>query len=392
MFRLHTWLGLHLSIVFAILFLSGLLLLFSPELKFWRQSELWIAPLPASAETVSVGTIYDSVQATRPDAKINKITSQPRPWFGRQVYGKGFIAHVSPYDGAYLGEFHKKKAILRDIVRKTHDSLLVPIFSVQVLVNALSLVLIGTVVAGLITYRRFWRGYFRGPTEGADARARQGALHRLVAVWVAPFLLISALSSAVFFLNAVGWKAVPPPPPTVASRASALPDGFSGADLDRLVATCTQALPSFAERGVTLPKSASDPLRIDGTDTDRTGLFGATSCFADPSTGAIAGITHAADGNAMVRIKALAIALHFGTWGGFTSLGLWLIFAAGSLYLIWSGLRVFAARTLAQRSGTEPDLAGRSTLALVVDGLGMFKWAYLGLFVVLLAMLVRMIL
>ena len=384
-FRLHTWLGLHFCLVLGVIFFTGVLLLYSPELTFARHHALWISPQSASEEqTVTVGRIYDTVAQERPGSTINMVASQARPWFGRPAYGwdqrGGFTAYVSPYSGAFIGYFNKGRLPLRDLVRKLHDSLLVPFYSMQIVVNALSFVGLTLVITGLITYRRFWKGFLRLPQKGADRRARSGALHRVTAVWVAPFLLASMIGSAVFFFNSVGLKAVPGAAPAVVSeRAERLPDGFNGAALDEMLAGCRAELPTFVEKVTQLPGTNAELVRFNGYDTAVGSVFGAATCYADPANRQVAGIVRAADGNWMVQIKALAIAVHFGTWAGWYSIALWTVFGAGSVYLALTGARVFAARIIAQRGHESGGVRRSNTLAIVVDGLGIFKWAYFAL-------------
>lgn len=392
-FKVHTWLGLHLCLILGVIFLSGALLLFSPELKMYRSSDLWVAPDGATQSQVSAGQIYDAVADAYPGARINIIASQPRAWFGRPVYinanGKALIAHVDPYSGEVLGHQVQRKVTLRDAIRRLHDSLLVPFYTFHIAVNALALVVLVLVVTGLISYRRFWKGWFRRAPAGADLRAKRGAQHRLVALWVAPFLLVSSLSAVVFLMNAVGVKAVSGDAPPVAERVERLPQTFDGAALDAIEQACRAAAPGFVEQGVTLPKNEKKPLRLNGYDTNVGSIFGTVACFADPVSGAVTGIVRASDGNWMTPLKALAVAVHYGTWGGWVSIALWTLFGIGSTYLALTGARVYAARILAERGRAEPALQNRGALYLVIQGLGPFKWAYALLVVGVLALLIR---
>jgi len=138
-FRLHTWIGLHLCIALGLIFSSGTLLMFSAELTNIRQPSLWISP---ADKTLSVGELYDTTRASFPDNAIDTIGSQPRTWFGRPFYLRDkagpSIAHLNPYTGEVVGLQSRSKRSLRNLIRKLHDSLLVPINLVHVLVNGLS--------------------------------------------------------------------------------------------------------------------------------------------------------------------------------------------------------------------------------------------------------------
>lgn len=378
-FRLHTWVGLHLCIALGLIFFSGTLLMFSAELTNITQPSLWISP---AAKTVSVGELYDSTRTTFPDNAIDTIGSQPRTWFGRPFYLRDkagpSIAHLNPYNGEIVGLQSRGKRSPRNLIRKLHDSLLVPINLVHILVNGLSFAVLFLVISGLITYRRFWTGFFKKTPHNANRLVRESSRHRKFAVWVAPFLIISTLASSIFFLNAIGFKSQDGPAPVLENpRSQILQQNFNGTRLNALVTACTNDVPGFKERTIKFPKSNSELLRINGYDSAIGEIFGAMSCHTNPDTLKVAGIVRASDGNLMTQIKALAIAVHFGTIAGWLSIGLWAVFGAASTYLAISGAKVFAARTVVKSRQTKKDLTSTGTFALIIQGLGFFKWLYL---------------
>ena len=68
-FRLHTWLGLHISVFMAFLFLTGTLLVVMPELEVAGHPGAF-SLLPTEQRTATMGQIYDSVTATYPDTGV----------------------------------------------------------------------------------------------------------------------------------------------------------------------------------------------------------------------------------------------------------------------------------------------------------------------------------
>ena len=390
-FRIHTWIGLHLCIALGLIFFTGTLLMFSPELKTFTQPSLWISQ---SGNSVTVGQLYDTTRSNFPERRIDSIGSQPRPWLGRPVYFTGkhgsAIAHVNPYSGEVIGLQKQGKINLRNIIRKLHDSLLVPINIVHVLVNALSFVVLILVFTGLVTYRKFWTGFFKPISKDAKGLPRQSALHRRIAIWAAPFLIVSTLASSVFFLNAIGFKARPASPPEVSDAGSpTLPQDFDGDQLDALLASCKKELPGLVESGVKFPKPKQPLIVINGYDNTVGKIFGGVTCYAKASTGTVAGIVRASDGNRMTQLKSLAVAVHYGSFGGWFSIVLWALFGAASTYVAISGARVFAARRIAKASTSGTVNENRSTVSLLVQGLGYFKWLYLVWLLGALALLIR---
>ena len=368
-----------MCIALGVVFASGTLLMFSPELKHFRHSELWIAP---SDTRVTVGQIFDSTLAEFPASKIESIGSQPRRWFGRPVYLTGesgaITAHLSPYTAEVLGTQRIGKLNLRNLLRKLHDSFLVPVQGIQVLVNTLSLVVLGLVITGLLVYRKFWKGFFKKPPANASQLVQHSYLHRRLAVWAAPFLIVSTLASTIFLLNAIGFKAKAGPSPTVTTpRPTALPDEFNGEALDALVSACKAVSPGFTETGIRIPNSGNAWVRIIGHDENRGEIFGAASCFTNPQTGMVEGFVKASEGNLMTQIKALAVAMHFGTFAGWFSIILWTIFGTVSTSVAISGAKLYATRVVAKASSAHSPPTSQSTLPLLIKGLGLFRWIYL---------------
>lgn len=391
MFRVHRWVGLHCCLVLGLIFGSGTLLLFSPELSNLGRPDLWTSLDRANAQEATPGQIYDAILAEQQGGRIAIIASGSRPWFGRPVYGVGpnggFTAHVHTQTADIIG--YGGKSLFRDVVRKTHDSLLVPFSKASLAVNALSFVVLMLVVTGLITYRRFWKGYFRRPHTTDDSRVRRGAWHRLTGIWIAPFLIASTLGSSVFFANDLGWKvSIPNPQNLPEPRDASVPVGFDGVELDKLISSCKKQLPTFKDAVVYMPEKTVSAVVIHGYDTDVGSIFGNARCFADPYTGAVLSFVKASDGNVMAILSPLAVAVHYGTWAGWTSLVLWLIGGVGSLFLALTGAQIYASRIQRERAASGL-ITPTGTLPLLIKGLGVFKWGYLILILGMCAMVAK---
>jgi uncharacterized iron-regulated membrane protein len=385
LFRLHALVGLNLSLLFALSFVTGTLLLFSPELILAGRPDLWLARLTPS-EQHSFGAAYDDILKADPDTSVFIMRRSERPWFGDIAYvkdarGRPRMVWTDPADGKVLGSGGAGLAAARNAIREIHVNFLTRWKPVEVAVTALSVVLFAMVVTGLVTYRRFWRGMFRWPAPGGDARQRMGMWHRLVAVRVWPFLLIASLPGMVFLLDHVGMSARYPPPGDLAERAWRLPDGFGGSDLDRLVAAAEAAVPGLVATQITLPGLPRDPFVVAGHIAGRGAMFGPAEVQFDPATTEIVARSVPGTGNVMARIMPVAIGLHYGNWGGFVSLIAWVIFGLGAVTLSITGMRVFAARLRPAR--TDLPVSG---LRVFLDGLGPVKWAYAALAVAMAAM------
>lgn len=378
-FRIHTWLGLHICIVLGAVFLSGTLIMLSPELTVLGRGHLYIKPPAADAPRASLGTVYDNAVAAFPGGVVGLIEPAPRPWIGIPVYAsdadnRRMAAWMHPVDGSLVGMKPVNRLDIRNIVRTMHDSLLVSVRPAEIAVNSLSLVLLTMVVTGLITYRRFWKGLFRRPAPGTDARTWNGVWHRTVAVWLVPFLLIMVVTSLVFLAEGLGVKPRNPEPAPMAERDWRLPEGFDGAALDEIVAIARDAVPGLEPEAAGLPFTRRNPFSVRGYVDGSPKLLGPVNVIIDPATKEVLGINGQTDGNTMSILMILASALHFGKFGGLWTVALWFVFGLASTFLLFTGARIYALRTIRERGA---DTVPRGTFRILWQGLGIFRWAYL---------------
>ncbi len=374
-FRTHTLVGLHISIFMAFLFLTGTILVAGLELQLATQPKVWTTA-PLAERTASFGTLYDAVLAEYPEATVSVVEKRPRPWLASQIVARTATNETlsfwaDPADGTLLGASFMHG--LHDFLREMHDNLLLKKQPAFLLVTSMSIVLLAMIVSGLVTYRRFWRGFLRRPQGAAGTRGWLGGAHRLAAVWVVPMLIVTALTGFVFFLDGLGIRGTEPEPARAAERAALLPEGFDGATLDRADAAARAAMPGFQPRFAVLPGWRGGGIEFYGDHADSLISMGKHRVAVDPATMDILGAFVPSDITGMARIRPIVTMLHYGTWGGAVSRGLWIVFGLGAFGLALSGMLIFAARQPAAQAGN----AG--PLRRVWRGLGITRWAYLAL-------------
>ncbi len=191
-FKLHAWLGLHVFAVMALLFLTGTVLVFVYQVEAALVgSERLPVPRPME-ERASFGTLYETTRAYAPDAVVVEITRSESPWIADRarifVPGGGF--RYLWFGGE--GETVSREASTTDLQRVVHDihaSFLTGHMTGGIAVGLFSILLGGFLISGLVSYRRFWRGFLRLPPRHLGPRAWWGGLHRLLALWLSPFYL-----------------------------------------------------------------------------------------------------------------------------------------------------------------------------------------------------------
>ena len=374
-FRAHAWIGLHLSLFLAFLFLTGTFLVAGLELQLVGQPQVWNSS-PASERTATFGQLYDAFNDEYPLAAVSVIERQPRPWLGSQIVARmpwketvSFWA--DPIDGTLVGASSIKG--LHDFLRELHDNLLLKKQPAFLLVTSMSFVLLGMIVTGLINYRRFWKGLFRLPPKQSTRRIWLGSVHRLAAVWAVPMLFIMALTSFVFFLDGLGVRGSEPKPARATERSAALPDGFDGATIDKAEAVARGALPGFQPRFVVLPGWPAGGIEFFGEHADALTSLGIYRVAVDPANFEVLGAFEPSDIRGIARIRPIVTMLHYGTWGHAFSRVLWILFGLAAFGIALTGVLIFAAR----RSPLPAQTTMRGSLRRVWRGLGIMRWVYL---------------
>ncbi|WP_171236731.1 PepSY domain-containing protein [Ruegeria sp. HKCCA6837] len=372
LFKFHTWLGLHLSLFFTFMFLTGTLLVAGFELESVGRSGIWTT-MAKEERTASFGMTYDGIKEAHPESGIFLIIKRPTPWFVDRAFGRaGWGERMSFWTDPVTGTVVEATRPLgfRDILRALHDTLLTEQRVVFMLICATSAVLLFQIISGLITYRRFWRGFFRWPSGSGGLRSWSGGAHRLTAVWTAPLLILIAVTSLYFLLGSLGIESAQPQPEPPTPRDSALPANFNSALIDQAEARARAALPGFEPSIMFLPGKKTDSLRFSGPVDGYSGFFGSGSVSIDPVTLEVLGAFTPDDIHGYASWKPLMSMLHFGTWGGGFSMALWIVLGLLATGLAFTGALIFAARQA-------PDRAHRGPLRKIWRGMGWTRWGYL---------------
>ncbi|KAB2884348.1 MAG: PepSY domain-containing protein [Albidovulum sp.] len=372
-FKLHAWLGLHVFAVMALLFLTGTVLVFVYQIEAALiGSERLQEPRPME-ERSSFGTLYDTTRAYAPDAVVVEITRSESPWIAdrARIFVKGGGFRYIWFGGA--GESVSREASTTDLQRVVHDihaSFLTGHMAGGIAVGVFSILLGGFVISGLISYRRFWRGFLRLPPRHLGPRAWWGGLHRLLALWLMPFLLIMCVTGTFYLVTTLGLLNFQGLSATgLAERESRLPEGFDGQALDRAVAAAEAAAPGVTFYLVRLPGAKKQGIEFYGRDDTPLTDTQANRLLIDPSNLAVLDNIRAADMSATNRVTQWNDSLHHGTWGGFPTELLWALFGLMATALSVAGAMVYASRV------AQPD-DSRSAIRRIWSGTVLVKFGY----------------
>ncbi|NOC47474.1 PepSY domain-containing protein [Ruegeria sp. HKCCD7559] len=372
LFKLHTWLGLHLSLFFAFMFLTGTLLVAGLELESIGRPDIWNT-IDKEKRTASFGMIYDGIKETHPESGVFLMIKRPTPWFADRTFGRtGWGENVSfwtdPVTGTIVGETRPNG--FREILRDLHDTFLTEKRAVFMLVSATSVILLFQIISGFITYRRFWKGFFRWPSHASGLRAWAGSTHRLTALWSAPLLILTAVTSFYFLLGSLGYEGTQPQPKPPVPRETVLPANFGSDLIDQAEAHARQALPGFEPFIMFLPDKPTGSFGFTGHVAGHSVFFGPSNVSIDPVTLEVLGAYTPSEVSGLAYWKPLMNMLHFGTWGEAYSMALWIVLGLITTCLAVTGALIFAGRLA-------PEAAHLGPIRRIWRGMGWTRWAYL---------------
>lgn len=390
---LHGYVGLFFCAVLTFLSLTGTLAVFSSEIDWLVRDEMRVVP---SGEKAPVGRTLDAVLAADPGARLIALARFPGARTADRVLvadtgnGQRFV-WVDPYSGEVRGT--TSTVTLKQTLRELHRSLSTEARPVQLAIAAVSLPLTLSVVTGLLVYRRFWTGFLRMPRWSGRRRAVLSDLHRLIAVWSLPFLVVVIATSLIFLSEIVGFgPKLREPPRLESARAEALPPGFSGAQLDRAVAVAGARIPGFELTDVQFPANGKLPLSLRGTDgtllvrSDSSLLHldpAERSTVEDVAAADSAAAQPAADMSPHLRVFEGVRVVHYGVFAGLPTRILWVVFGLGLTIL-----GILGSLVAVERLRKEFDVKGRvarSGLRHVMSGPGIGNW--IGLLAISLAVI-----
>jgi len=362
-FAVHAWLGIKLSLLLAIVLVSGTAATVSHELDWLLNPAIRVAPERAVAPDAMTPRQWaraaDAAQRAFPQGTVDWIDAPRMPGFAVEAVvalpdDRRLRVYVDPTNGEVQG--HTSYFNVQRFLRSLHYTLFIEQWGIYV-VSSLGLLLLGSLASGLIVYRRFWRGFATLPRRAATSRQRWGDLHKLAGLWSIPFTLLIALTAVWYLVEAAMFDIDVGPRETQSwaldrPAATALP-------LDRLVAAAQAEHPRFRIRSIHFPDGPGDALRLDGQTEALLVRDRANKLFLDPATGRTVHHHYAADLDPVDRWVHTADPLHFGDFGGLATKLLWFGFGLLLCGLQLSGTMIWwkRLRRAAEAEGTTGALA-----------------------------------
>ena len=368
----HAWIGLKLSIFLTFILLTGTLAVFAHEIDWMVTPAMRVSP--QSGPTASWGQIAAAATEAAPEGRLQTLYAPIDPWFAAEAWidpGKGAPGrvYVDPWTAEVTGR-HGWGNVHR-FLRQVHRHLMLPTKIGIPLVSSLALLVAISLISGVVTYKKWWRGFFRLPRRG-DGRRLTGDLHRLVGLWSLWFVALIALTGIWYLVETLGGYAPVPRLPKV-TQSSAPPTGPA---LDRLIGVARRADPDLDIREIRFTRE--NGVILLGQSHAWLVRDRANAVAVDPATMAVTGQLDGRTLSVHQRISEMADPLHFGTFGGLATKILWFLFGAAMTAMAVTGTMIYSLR-LARAAKTEAS-------GLRIAWAGMGAWGYAGVALVLLAL------
>lgn len=381
-FVLHGWFSLPVWLLFCFVCLTGTIAVVSHEIT-WLINPAARAANPDNLPRKPLHELVAAAQQSVPGSEPGFVMAlEPYMVTAITVPSKEkpfAVAYINPYTAQVQAVEEGITFII--FMRSLHSWLLFPWhhnWSIgYYLVAAMSIVVFGALVTGLVVYKRFWRAFTQPRLRlQRDARTVLGDLHRLAGVWSLWFLLVVGITGLWYLVQAIMWHNdidVEADPVPIAANVVPLSESGSApqrVSLTQAVQAAQSALPQMQPMWLAMPEHNRDYYTVAGGDGSI--LFDNYSLrvLVNPWTGAVANTRTAADMTVLQVIAHIADPLHYGTFGGLFTKLIWFVFGLALTgmsitgFLIWGKRTVKAVRgskAAGARTGAEKFGAGGST-------------------------------
>lgn len=338
----HSILSPVLAGLFYILFLTGILSVFSEELRIWETPEL---PVVTSLTSHGLGQALDNAEAvseTGPSWMNIYLPTSGTPRF-----------RITSNDGAYQfgpeGELYAAQGTpWTDLIVEMHHQLNLPSLIGLTLVGLLGAALLVLSLTGFLALPRIFRDAFSLRLNSSE-RLRNTHLHNRLAVWTAPFHIAVAFSGAVLGLCSVlaigiaeldyGGRDGDVFAPMEGDGPTASP-AITSQSIVASYETLRTAYPQIEPAIILLRGAGTDQptLQIMARHPDRL-IYGEYYYFN--GDGDLTGSAHVSDGTAGQQWFATMYRLHFGSFGGLAVKIVYAVFGCCLVYILISGMQIY---------------------------------------------------
>ncbi|MCL1074445.1 PepSY-associated TM helix domain-containing protein [Shewanella dokdonensis] len=365
-FSFHGWCALPIWVLFCFICLTGTIAVVSHEIT-WLVNPNARASNPDNLPAKTPAELIAVVEKAYPGAEVAQVMVMDAYLINAVIFSDHDKPMAIAYVNQYSGKIQEVNAGLTFVgfMRTLHGWLLFPWqhgYSIgYYLVSAMSLVLLGSLISGLMIYKQFWKAF-----SAPRIRTKQGKktlladLHRLAGVWSIWFILIISLTGFWYLIQGITYHMgieMEPHAPTISGQLlpTTEPSAFP-VSLQQALHLAKQRYPNFNPSYIGLPEHNRDNYHLYGSGGEIFFDDYSYQVAVNPWQGQIMQASSPTDMNTLQTITHIVDPLHYGTFGGLWSKLVWFVF--GSLltgmsitgFIIWSQRLVRAKATTAETS------------------------------------------
>ncbi len=358
-FLVHSWMALPVWIFVFFVCLTGTIATVSQEIVWLANPAVRASPPSDDARLLGYDAILQAVQRERPGIFVRSISRPVKSQFALSVrvsYPDATTAslYVNPYTGHIQGS--SSGFSFQQFIRALHGWLLMPFdhgFNFGwYAVSLLGLPMLGSLITGLVVYKRFWRGFLRPRLRiGQGARVFWGDFHRLAGIWSIPFIAIISVTSTWFLIQAIlsdnRISLSTSGPPAIVAREDVPRVGAGQAppmiSLDRAAQIAHETFPDLEPSFVEMPADAFSHIEVGGRGSYPL-LF--ESLSINPYSGAVESTERVSDHSGLELVTESMRPLHTGDFAGLWLKLVYFVFGLLLSMMVLSGLLIWTKRTV----------------------------------------------
>ncbi|MCM4162170.1 MULTISPECIES: PepSY domain-containing protein [unclassified Arenibacter] len=349
-FKIHSWIGVKLSILFFIVCFSGTLATLSHEMDWLFNPDMRASP---QNEYASRNLIAANFKEAYPDARIQYWMRSEEPYLCDILYKMEGDALSYVFANPYTGKIQGESAItIQRFFRDLHYFLFIPFQIGNFLVLIFGFLLFISLVTALLFYKKWWRKLFELKT-GKGPLVFFRSFHRLVGLWSVPFTLLFSITGIWYFIEranvgGIGGEVNPKMPQleiTDLTQNNVADNNLSyNIDYDKAIAIAEKEIPGLHVGNLYIPYKQTDILGLVGKSNVPLVRQRANRVHLDPRSYEVISSQKADQISTTMWLNDIADPLHFGYWGGIPTKIIWFVLGLGISSLVLSGIWITMKR------------------------------------------------
>ena len=368
---IHTWAGIGASLLLVFVLITGTLAVVSQDID-WLTNPVLRVEDGQRSDNIAWVSAYEHLLQRYPERKINQLMAPYDAHFNAQAIVKveGQLQqriYFSPRRGELVGAANWYN--WQRFFRQTHRHLMLPLQLGVPLVSLTALLLLALMASGLVMFRGWYKGWFHWPKQGKaisdklspEKRSRVsrrqsyrywGDWHRLLGLWLLPFVLLILLTGLWYLIESLGGRASYPDVVKVSGNEQVVT--VSPDTLARVLAQVKLSNPHMQINRIIFPRSEVSPLLIQGQTGALLVRDRSSHLAFEPVTGDLLQQRIPEQLSWYARISEAVDPLHFGTFAGTKVRWIWFVMGLMLTILSLCGTYLYASKALLnqpQRNG-----------------------------------------